>query len=96
MEASYSRERKSRIIKSFLFEPIPFDCIEVSAFLSTEEEPVLCGRLVRDSCRYEDYCEGLLDAFSEFGISLDEQVWKDEDNFKDFLANGLSRYRLRL
>lgn len=96
MEVSYSPHQESRIIEAFLFDPIPFDCVEVSAILATGEGPIPCGRLIRQECRYEDYGAGLLDAFSRFGISLNQEVWVDEDDFKNYLTSKVSEYRFCL
>lgn len=96
MDNSCSPKQNSRVIDSFLFEPIPFDSVEVCAIVSAEAKPVPCGRLIREECRYEDYSEGLLDAFSAFGISLDQENWDDEYKFRDFLTSTLNRYNLRL
>ena len=96
MEVSYSPNRKLRIIESFVFNPIPFDSVEVFAVLDAEAEPVSCGRLVRHECRYIDYGAGLLDAFSEVKIFLDKKVWNDEDEFRNFLASNVTKYELRL
>lgn len=96
MEGSYSPKGKTRIIESFVLNPIPFDSVEVFAVLDAEEDPVSCGCFIRHECRYMDYGTGLLDAFSDVKIFLDKKIWNDEDEFMYFLASSVTNYELRM
>ena len=82
-------------IKSFRFDPIPFDSLEIVE-ITPDGDTIACGRFFYGDNCYEDYGTGLEEAFQALKLPLKLSGWNTDREFQLFLSMSVDRYILRI
>ena len=78
-------------IKSFRFDPIPFDSLEIVA-ITPDGDTIARGRFFYGDNCYEDSGTGLEEALQALKLS----GWNTDREFQLFLSKSVDRYILRI